>query len=537
MKRLTLVMALIVLITASTTHSVSAATYTGCSSWRTVTNPWTGSAITPGSSQRYANLNSMDLSCADLNGVDFYGAVLGGVIWTNSNLSNTTFGGTGYCGGIFTGADIAGSNLKTTSTWTCAYRVDVYVAPVTTTIASTTLPTTTVPTTTTSTTPSTTTTVSQTTTTTTIAPDYYCLKIGGLGQTVRWLNSRDVNWSDSRYMGTPGPGVVVMTLSTWLVKSNQEKTLLVMDEVAVRPIPFGGCSTLDEQLTPMTTTTTIPSNQGSSTGSSTTTTIPSNQRSSTGSSTTTTIPSNQRSSTGSSTTTSTPLIESNTTTTIPAKRCAPTTDVLYIYSYFEAGNVTNYQGRYDPSSYGYKYDYSRNCFVTPITKLLIETSYGVLTSTSHSVDINFDKLKSNCWKVARVSDYGQSSWSNQVCYTAPIRGVAKIAPKSFAVPRGVKGAQCLDGYRTRIRTKKACSGHFGRDYWLFKKFQTGYAFSYKPKRSYSRFAVDTGSATGRCVGICYGVPSIVNGLPRNTYVSGYFRKDGTYVGPYTRSSR
>jgi hypothetical protein len=38
-----------------------------------------------------------------------------------------------------------------------------------------------------------------------------------------------------------------------------------------------------------------------------------------------------------------------------------------------------------------------------------------------------------------------------------------------------------------------------------------------------------------CVGICYGVPSTVNGLPRNNFVSGYLRKDGTYVSPYTRS--
>ena len=511
-KRLLLVIALIVPIIASTTQTVSASTYTGCSSWRTVTNPWTGLAITPGSSQRYANLNSMDLSCADLNGVDFYGAVLGGVIWTNSNLTNTNFGGTGYCGGIFTGADILGSNIKSTSTWSCASRVDVFVNPATTTIASTTVPTTTT---------TTTTTVPQTTTTTTIAPNYYCLKIGGLGLTVRWLNSRDVNWSTSKYLGTPGPGVVVMALSTWLGKSNQEKTLLTMDEVAVRPIPIGGCSTLDEQLTSVTTTTT---------------TAPSNQKTS-ASSSTTTAPSNQRPSASSGTTTSTPLTGSNSATTIPAKRCAPTTDVLYIYSYFETGNVTNNQGAYDLSTYGYKYDSSRNCFISPITKLLIETSYGVLTSTSHSVNINFDKLKSNCWRVARVSDYGQSSWSNQVCYTAPIRGVAKITRKSSAVPRGVTGAQCLNGYRTRVKTKKACSNHFGRDYWLFKKFQTGYSFSYKPKRSYNRFAVDTGSATGRCVGICYGVPSTVNGLPRNTYVSGYFRKDGKYVGPYTRSSR
>ena len=40
-----------------------------------------------------------------------------------------------------------------------------------------------------------------------------------------------------------------------------------------------------------------------------------------------------------------------------------------------------------------------------------------------------------------------------------------------------------------------------------------------------------------CVGICYGVPSKVNGLPRNSYVSGYFRANGTWVNPYTRSKQ
>jgi hypothetical protein len=40
----------------------------------------------------------------------------------------------------------------------------------------------------------------------------------------------------------------------------------------------------------------------------------------------------------------------------------------------------------------------------------------------------------------------------------------------------------------------------------------------------------------QCVGVCYGVPSTKNGLPRNNYVPGYVKKDGTVVQPYTRSS-
>jgi hypothetical protein len=47
--------------------------------------------------------------------------------------------------------------------------------------------------------------------------------------------------------------------------------------------------------------------------------------------------------------------------------------------------------------------------------------------------------------------------------------------------------------------------------------------------SYSR------GSHSRCVGLCYGVTSTRTGLPRNTYVRGYVKKDGTVVQPYTRS--
>lgn len=45
------------------------------------------------------------------------------------------------------------------------------------------------------------------------------------------------------------------------------------------------------------------------------------------------------------------------------------------------------------------------------------------------------------------------------------------------------------------------------------------------------------TATQPCVGVCYGVISPVTGRPRNTYVRGYYRRDGTYVRPHTRSRR
>ncbi len=45
------------------------------------------------------------------------------------------------------------------------------------------------------------------------------------------------------------------------------------------------------------------------------------------------------------------------------------------------------------------------------------------------------------------------------------------------------------------------------------------------------------SSGKRCVGECFGVPSRLTGNPRNIYVRGYTRKDGTYVRGHTRSRR
>jgi hypothetical protein len=232
-----------------------------------------------------------------------------------------------------------------------------------------------------------------------------------------------------------------------------------------------------------------------------------------------------------------------TSTTVASRastaECPPTTDSLYIYNYFSSAHVTNHSGRYDSGSWGYSFDYTRNCKVLPITKVLIKDNFAVRETTTRSINLYFDTKISNCWQVARVSGYGQSEWSNQVCYAAPevIAPSPTQTPINIAsslkgkVPKGVKGAQCFNGYRTKDRTIRACANHFGRDYWIFKPFTVGFKKAYVPSIPLASY----GSASGKCVGICYGVPSTVNGLPRNTYVSGYFRKDGTYVGPYTRS--
>ena len=134
----------------------------------------------------------------------------------------------------------------TTTTTTIAPTTDETVAP---TAATTVVPTT--DETVASTTTTTTTTILPPTTTTSISPlpNYYCFKHSNVGKTFKWKNSRDVNWSKSKYLVSPAPDTVVMTLSTWLSRSNQEKLGLSIYGVAlVGILPVGGCSTLDEEL-------------------------------------------------------------------------------------------------------------------------------------------------------------------------------------------------------------------------------------------------------------------------------------------------
>jgi hypothetical protein len=62
--------------------------------------------------------------------------------------------------------------------------------------------------------------------------------------------------------------------------------------------------------------------------------------------------------------------------------------------------------------------------------------------------------------------------------------------------------------------------------------------TYQPHYSYSTPSTGYSGSSSNCVGTgCYGVISNVTGLPRTTYVHGYFRKNGTYVQPYYRSHR
>lgn len=70
------------------------------------------------------------------------------------------------------------------------------------------------------------------------------------------------------------------------------------------------------------------------------------------------------------------------------------------------------------------------------------------------------------------------------------------------------------------------------------RYQSASNASSYPTPAYN-YSPPTGSyAAPKCEGVgCYGAISETTGLPRTTYVKGYFRKDGTYVQPHYRSRR
>ena len=110
--------------------------------------------------------------------------------------------------------------------------------------------------------PTTTTTIA---TTTTVPLTYYCLLPAGTGYQLSWKNSADLNWGNPSLFTTPGSLVYVTSESTWRGMTGQTKYDLHQmqgKEIAIKPVPSGGCSSLNEDLSYIkivtTTTTTIP---------------------------------------------------------------------------------------------------------------------------------------------------------------------------------------------------------------------------------------------------------------------------------------
>ena len=276
--------------------------------------------------------------------------------------------------------------------------------------------------------------------------------------------------------------------------------------------------------------------------------------------------------------------------------CVPTTDKLYLYDFSSKIEITNHGGVYD-SSNGFEFDYTRNCKVSPITKILVEDSFGITEYPSSgygSFRFSYTTLSvSNCWQISRLSAYGESEQSNKVCYTPPVVNPIRntriyIYQNSYGQLDGSvyihyqkdyyssifwtscdvskwpwtytsdswKTSQEFTNYGNVSSDNQYCMLAYARNEKgiLSLPFKVEFTYSlfmaqpynaasnpkyttllYTPPVSSNFSGYNYGLGNNNCVGVCYGVPSKVNGLPRDTYVNGYYRSNGTWVGPYTRS--
>ena len=356
----------------------------------------------------------------------------------------------------------------------------------------------------------------------TIAATSYCIKSSTGGSAAVWFQGESQ---------PNNPSYSAIDLATWQGMTHAQKT--AGGPYYLSPVPAGGCTTLNSYEVATTAATTTTTSTTSTTVAATTSTTSSTVVTTT--STTSTIV---------ATTTSTILGGNGATSVKEAQGFCSVAGFWNSKSelglYQSLKNVTNHKSGAYSDITGW------NCTTNRFKQLIIEDKFGLTTQTSMRFDLYFASNISNCWRVKHIFDSGEGAWSNQVCFEAPAITVPPIVgsgsgqftlPQQSSsvvtptfVPFGVTGAQCYDGYRTKNKTLGACGSRGGRDRWLYQSFSEGY------NKSYSQtFSSNFGTSSSSCVGICYGVPSKVNGLPRNSYVKGHYRSNGTYVKPYTRS--
>lgn len=109
--------------------------------------------------------------------------------------------------------------------------------------------------------------------------------------------------------------------------------------------------------------------------------------------------------------------------------------------------------------------------------------------------------------------------------------LAMLAAGSAAAQVHVRGYTRSDGTYVAPHTRSSPNGTTADNYGSDR---APAAPTYRAPQS--AYTAPTTSAPA-CSGYgCYGQPSPANGQPRTTTVNGYTRSDGTYVGPYVRSS-
>jgi hypothetical protein len=139
-------------------------------------------------------------------------------------------------------------------------------------------------------------------------------------------------------------------------------------------------------------------------------------------------------------------------------------------------------------------------------------------------------------------DYGGHSWSCDSGYIESGIACVPIAlPEHASLDYGGHSWSCDSGY---IESGIACvlialPEHASLDYgghsWSCESGYHQAGVSCVPENSRQVSSPIAGSPACSETGSCYGDISTVTGLPKTTFVNGYFRSNGTYVGSYYRS--
>ncbi len=345
--------------------------------------------------------------------------------------------------------------------------------------------------------------------------DYYCLLPAGTGYQLSWKNSKDLNWGNSSLLTTPGSWVYLTSESTWRGMAGQTKYTLhqtQLKEIAIKPVPSSGCASLNEDLSYLSVaTTTSTTSTTSTTTPSTTTTTPTT----TTTTTTTTTPTT-------TTTTTTP----STTTAAPASTSAPTTP----------SSSRSCSGGYSSNRYfsGSWFNFSSNSVVASMiaskemqrifttnensVSLVIPNRQFAIACVSPSFSIQSTGarglyLVGSGWDDAGFQSYSLVSLTNAYLSANYIYPTTTTTPPTTTTTIPTTQSTIIEGSPSTTTTVASSN-----------------VVSTGPSLNSSK------TISKNCVGICFGVPSKVNGLPRNTFVPGYTTKSGKTVQPYTKSS-
>ena len=240
-----------------------------------------------------------------------------------------------------------------------------------------------------------------------------------------------------------------------------------------------------------------------------------------------------------------------------------------------------------------------NCRTNRFVGLQVEDNFGLTSQTSIYFNFYFPMNAANCWRVKHVYENGEGEWSNKVCYAIPVVQPVFISgiymylnsggvmdgnvyikwqksydsgslywttcppasnwnpsdpnwsyeqPSYGASGQTIFGGHTSEGFRCYVVAAKSSEGVLSAPMRVEYTYSSSMAQPYSSSPNYvapiptSNYSTSSGGATSTwssssnsCVGICYGVPSKVNGLLRNSYVPGYYTSTGKYVSPYTRS--